>query len=240
MTPPDARERLIVALDMSSEDALAMARTLSGEVAWVKIGMTLFYKAGPEIVARLAGLGLKIFLDLKLHDIPHQVEGAAREIASLGVQMLTVHASGGSEMVEAAVRGARQGAAESGYKTPVILAVTVLTSLSEKGLNEVGVGDTPQAQVLRLARLAVGAGADGVVCSPLEATAVREALGSEAYVVTPGVRPAGSETGDQSRIATPGAAIGAGASHLVVGRPVTGASDPVDAARSILAEMESL
>ena len=231
-------ENLIVALDVDEPTALELAESLSGVVRWVKVGMTLFYAHGPAIVSRFRAAGFDVFLDLKLHDIPHQVEGAARSVASLGAGMLTVHASGGGDMVAAAVRGAREGAATAGVEPPAILAVTVLTSMDDAGLGLVGVPRSSAEQVSLLAGLAMGAGADGVVCSPLEAAAMRDLLGPEALVVTPGVRPQWSSKGDQSRVLTPTQALGAGATHLVVGRPITGASDPADAARRIIAETE--
>jgi len=234
----EARERLIVALDLGATEALDVAARLSGTVGWLKVGMTLFYDVGPTIVTRLRDMGFEVFLDLKLHDIPHQVEGAARSIATLGVQMITVHASGGSAMVAAAVEGARAGAGQAGYKPPVVLGVTVLTSMSDEALAAVGVERPSAEQVPLLARVARAGGADGVVCSPWEAAAMRDLLGGSRHVVTPGVRPRWAAAGDQSRVATPADAIDNGASHLVIGRPITGAASPADAAKRILAEME--
>ena len=179
-------------------------------------------------------LGFEVFVDLKLHDIPHQVEGAARSLALLGAGMLTIHASGGAAMIEAAVRGARAGAAESGLPVPSILAVTVLTSMDDETLASVGVCDPMAEQVAGLAALAKTAGADGVVCSPREAGELRALLGPEALIVTPGVRPAGSGAGDQARVATPAQAFAAGASHLVIGRPITGEADPAAAFEAII------
>lgn len=231
-------ENLIVALDVDEAAALDLADSLSGVIRWVKVGMTLFYAHGPSIVSRLRDAGFAVFLDLKLHDIPHQVEGAARSVAGLGAGMLTVHASGGGEMIAAAVRGARAGAAAVGLEPPSILAVTVLTSMDDAGLRHVGVSRPSSEQVPLLGGIAMDAGASGVVCSPLEAEDVRRLLGPDALVVTPGVRPAWAARGDQSRILTPAEALAAGASHLVVGRPVTGAAEPLAAARRIIAEIE--
>lgn len=231
-------DSLIVALDLERSDALELASTLHGAAGWMKVGMTLFYKEGPAVVGDIKAAGYDVFLDLKLHDIPHQVEGAARSVASLGIGMLTVHASGGRAMIEAAVRGAKAGAADAGVEPPAILAVTVLTSMSDVELESIGVGDGAAVQVPRLARLAIDAGADGIVCSPLETESVRAAIGPEALIVTPGVRPAWSATGDQQRIATPAKALSAGATHLVIGRPITAADEPERAARLILEEME--
>ena len=230
------RDSIIVALDTDAHTALALARTLQGRVRWLKVGMTLYYAEGPEIVARLRDLGFSVFVDLKLHDIPHQVRGAAREIAHLGGGMFTVHAAGGRAMMEAAVLGACEGSAECGFETPDVLAVTVLTSMDEVALAEVGVAGPVGAQVAALTSLARQAGVQGVVCSPHEAAAARETFGPEALVVTPGVRPAGADRGDQVRVATPADAIAAGASHLVIGRPITEAVDPGAAVDRIVRE----
>ena len=232
------RENIIVALDQPDlESALACARALVGHATWVKVGMTLFYREGPAAVAALREMGFRVFVDLKLHDIPHQVEGAARSLGTLGAGMLTVHASGGAAMVEAAVRGAREGAEAAGVPAPAVIAVTVLTSMDAETLNSVGVADSPADQAVGLAALAKTAGADGVVCSPREAADLRALLGPHAFIVTPGVRPLGADAGDQSRIATPAAAFTAGASHIVIGRPVTGATDPAAAFEAIAADL---
>lgn len=233
-------DRIIVALDTDAAGAQRVARMLAGRARWVKVGMTLFYAEGPSIVADLRDAGFDVFLDLKLHDIPHQVAGAAREVARLGAGMLTVHASGGSEMVRAAAEGAAEGAAEAGVAAPKLLGVTVLTSMDAATLADVGVADSVAEQVLRLAQTARDGGASGVVCSPLEAGGLRRVLGPNALIVTPGVRPAGAARGDQSRVATPAAAIEAGASHLVIGRPITAAADPARAFDEIAAELAGL
>jgi len=232
-----ADTRVIVALDCSADEALALATTLRGKVRWIKIGMTLFYANGPWIVGQLKELGFDVFLDLKLNDIPHQVSGAAAEIAKLGVGMFTVHACGGAAMMRAAVESSRRAAEEVGVAAPAVLAVTVLTSTDDAGLTEVGVQSGSADQVALLARLAGEAGVDGIVCSPQEAALVRELLGDEALVVTPGVRPGWSVRGDQARIATPAEALEAGASHLVIGRPITDAPDPAQAVARISAEI---
>jgi orotidine-5'-phosphate decarboxylase len=229
------RDRIIVALDQPDlADALACARILEGHAKWVKVGMTLFYREGPAAVRALRDLGFDVFLDLKLHDIPHQVEGAARSLASLGAGMLTVHASGGAAMMEAAVRGAALGAEETGVPMPAVIAVTVLTSMDADALASVGIGDPLADQAAGLAALAKTAGTAGVVCSPLEAADMRALLGPTALVVTPGVRPAGAAPGDQARVATPADALAAGASHLVIGRPITEAADPGAAFEAIV------
>ncbi|MBA4370572.1 MAG: orotidine-5'-phosphate decarboxylase [Coriobacteriaceae bacterium] len=232
--------RIIIALDTDMPTALALAERLHGRARWLKVGMTLFYAEGPSTVARLREMGFDVFLDLKLHDIPHQVAGAASEIARLGVGMVSVHASGGSAMVRAAAEGLAEGAAKAGVACPKLLAVTVLTSMDAAALAEVGVPDPPAEQVLRLAHVARHGGADGVVCSPEEAARMRALLGADALVVTPGVRPAGSDAGDQARVATPRAAVAAGASHLVIGRPITAADNPVAAYERIVAEVSGL
>jgi len=230
------RDRLIVALDTDAHTALGLAQSLRGHVSWLKVGMTLYYSEGPEVVRRFADLGFRVFVDLKLHDIPHQVEGAAREIARTGAGMLTVHASGGRAMMEAAVRGACEASQECGLSTPDVLAVTVLTSMDEAALKDVGVLRSASEHVELLGTLARASGVQGVVCSPHEAAAMRDLLGSEALVVTPGVRIAGTDSDDQARVATPGEALAAGASHVVVGRPITGAANPAAAVETIFPE----
>ena len=223
---------LIVALD--DDDLVAaegLARCLSGAVDAFKVGLTLFAAHGPEALFEIGQHG-RVFCDLKLHDIPTQVRGAAKSLASKGVWLTTVHASGGRAMVAAAV----EGAAAAGSGT-LVAAVTVLTSLDASDLAAVGVPSDPAGQVLRLASLAVGAGAQALVCSPQEAAAVRAAVGPGVLLVTPGIRPAGGDLGDQSRVATPGAAVAAGADYLVVGRPITAATDPRAAAEATRAEM---
>ena len=231
------RDRIIVALDLpDAATALSMAERLRGRAVWLKVGMTLFYAEGPAIVRQLRDLGFDVFVDLKLHDIPHQVRGAARSLGALGAGMLSVHASGGADMMEAAVAGAREGAEAAGLTPPAVIAITVLTSMDADTLLSVGVSDSPADQVAGLAALARTAGVDGVVCSPKEAGAMRALLGESALVVTPGVRPAWAEAGDQARVETPSAALAAGASHLVIGRPITGADDPAAAFDRIVDE----
>lgn len=226
---------IIVALDYAmAADALATARALAGSGCAVKVGKELFTAEGPAIVGRLIDLGLPVFLDLKFHDIPNTVAGACRAAAALGAWMINVHASGGREMLEAA----REAVAASA-RPPLLIAVTVLTSLDRPRLAEVGLDVEPQAQVARLARLTQAAGLDGVVCSPQE-IAVVKALGAGFLAVTPGVRPPGSAQDDQQRIATPAAAVAAGADWLVIGRPVTRASDPAAAVADIAASLEGV
>ncbi|HYK19339.1 MAG TPA: orotidine-5'-phosphate decarboxylase, partial [Pyrinomonadaceae bacterium] len=200
-----------------------------------KIGSQLFTAAGPQVVKDLIALDAKVFLDLKFHDIPHQVAGAARSAAELGVSLFTIHASGGSEMMRRAVEAVSQ-VKDSQTK---VLAITVLTSMDAATLAQVGVNSTLTESVVRLAKLAEAVGIDGVVTSPQEVASIRRAVSNpEFLIVTPGIRPATSQSEDQRRIATPAAAIAAGASYLVVGRPITGAANPLAAGRAILDEME--
>ncbi len=228
-----AKDRIIVALDCSGDEAVVLGEKLAGHARWVKIGMTLYYAVGPSIVNTMHKLGFKVFLDLKLHDIPHQVYGAASSIAQAGADLFTVHASGGELMLESAERGARRGAADAGHEdnVPAVCAITVLTSMDADQLVSVGIDE-------RLATLALEAGLDGIVCSPMEAGQMRELLGPDAIIITPGVRPKGAALGDQSRVATPAEAFAAGASHLVIGRPITRAADPVAAFEEIAAELD--
>jgi orotidine-5'-phosphate decarboxylase len=230
----DPLDQLIVALDFpSAEAALDLAGQLRGICRWFKVGMELYYAAGNAVVERLREQGFEVFLDLKLHDIPNTVAGAVRSAAGVGASLLTIHAAGGEHMLRAAAQAA------SAPGSPKLLAITVLTSMDAAELSAVGVGDTPVAQVLRLAQLARAAGIDGLVCSPQEVAGVRELMGPNALLVTPGIRPAGVGVGDQSRVATPADAIARGASMLVVGRPITRAADPAQAAAGILEEIRS-
>ena len=227
------RERLIVALDVSSSvEAQKIVAALGDSVQTYKVGMQLYTAEGPQIVRDLVASGRKVFLDLKYHDIPNTVQAAVREAAQLGVSLLTVHASGGIKMLEAAADAAR--ASSSGV---LILAVTVLTSMTENDLDETGVQSTIENQVIRLASMAIHAGCAGVVSSARELKSLRAQLGREFLAVTPGVRPAGSAHGDQARVVTPAEAISAGATHIVVGRPITGAPNPASAAIDILKEI---
>ena len=243
MAPPslvrDPRDRLIVALDVDSQaQAERLAERLDGLVRRFKIGSQLFTAGGPAVVEAIHKRGAEVFLDLKFHDIPNTVAGAAREAARLGVFMFNVHASGGLAMMKAAADGAAAAAVELSVRRPLAIAVTVLTSLDRAALNrELGVTSSVEDHVLHLAELAREAGLDGTVASPVEIAAIRRSLGAAWVIVTPGVRPAGSAAGDQSRVATPGAATRAGADYLVVGRPITGAPDPAVAAAAILEEM---
>ena len=239
MAPPDLRDRLIVALDVDSlAQAERLAERLDGLVRRFKIGSQRFTAGGPAAVEAIQKRGAEVFLDLKFHDIPNTVAGAAREAARLGVFMFNVHASGGLAMMKAAADGAAAAAVELSVRRPLAIAVTVLTSLDRAALHrELGVTSSVEGHVLHLAELAREAGLDGTVASPNEIAAIRRSLGAAWVIVTPGVRPAGSAAGDQSRVATPSAAAQAGAHYLVVGRPITGAPDPAAAAAAILEEM---
>ncbi len=230
-----ARERIIVAFDCDRERALQLADQLQGSATWVKIGMTLYYLEGPSIVQEMKERGFKVFLDLKFHDIPHQVRGAAASAAATGADMLTMHAVGGVAMMQAGREGALEGSGKD--IPPVTLGITVLTSMDAETLAATGVVRPVEEQVVALATQAREAGLTGVVASPREAAMLREALGPDTYIVTPGVRPAGSDVGDQSRIATPAQAFENGASHLVIGRPITGADDPARAFEDIVASL---
>ncbi len=240
MAAMSAREKLIVALDVSSAEAGSrLATRLHGHVGMFKVGLENFTAEGPVLPRFLVATGEKVFLDLKLHDIPNTVRAAARVAAQLGVSMFNVHASGGRKMMEAASQGAAEGSElrQDGMR-PRVLAVTVLTSLTEEALRELGISGSAEEVVVRLARLAREAGLDGVVASPREIAALRSALGPDFLIVTPGIRPVNAAADDQARIATPEAAIRAGADYLVVGRPITGTTDPAAAADAIVAEME--
>ncbi len=231
----DPRDRLIVALDVgSAAEALRLAGDLTGRCRWLKVGMELFYAEGGDLVRRLQDRGFRIFLDLKLHDIPNTVAAAVRSVHQLRVEILTVHASGGPEMLRAAARQA-----ELLEQPPLLAGVTVLTSMDDLQLQSVGIESAPQQQVLRLAALALESGLEGLVSSPLEVGALRQHFGPAPVLIVPGVRPSGSALDDQSRTATPAQAMRAGASMLVIGRPITRSSDPQRAVDNILVEMHA-
>lgn len=225
------RERLIVALDVSSASEAQKLVARIGDAAGIyKVGLQLFIAEGPGIVRDLVSSGRRVFLDLKLHDIPTTVALAVKSAAELRVDMLTIHASGGTAMLRAAT--------EAAAGRINLLAVTVLTSLNDENMQEIGVSGRVADQVLRMAALAQSAGCQGIVTSPREALTVRKALGEGFAIVTPGIRPAGAEANDQQRTATPAQAIGNGVSHIVVGRPITHAADPAKAAEAVISEME--
>ena len=245
------RDRLIVALDVPGAfQARQVVQNIGEAATTYKIGKQLFTAEGPQIVRDLVSSGRKIFLDLKFHDIPNTVAAAVKSAAQLGVSMMTVHASGGSKMLKAAVEAAAQSplpVQRSSWATagleepagPMILAVTVLTSLADTDLPEVGICGDVMNQVLRLGALARAAGCPGIVASAREVGALRRELGRDFAIVTPGIRPAGSASGDQARVVTPRDAIAAGATHLVVGRPILEASDPAFEAAKIVQEIEA-
>ena len=221
--------KIIVALDFpDAASALALVSRLDPALCRLKVGKELFTVAGPDLVRTLVSRGFEVFLDLKFHDIPNTVAAACRAAAGLGVWMLNVHASGGRRMMEAA----REALADLPHP-PLLIAVTVLTSMSATDLNEVGVAGVPADQVLRLARLTQSCQLDGVVCSAQEAAMLRADLGTDFRLVTPGIRPAGADTADQRRVMTPAEALKVGATDLVIGRPITGAADPLAALKEI-------
>jgi len=233
-----ASDRIIVALDgMDPAQAVTLAAGLPG-LSWVKVGLELFLAGGPSVVAQLRQQGLRVFLDLKFHDIPATMAGACRRAAALGAELMTVHAAAGREALQQAVVAAREGAATAGLPAPTLLAVTVLTSWDEARLAaELGLTEPLAHHVQRLATLAAAAGIGGCVCSPLEVSHLRTLFPEPFSLVTPGIRPAGSVCGDQARVLGPAEAIAAGASRLVVGRPITTAPDPAAAFAACLAAL---
>lgn len=227
--------KIIVALDFpDAASALALVSRLDPALCRLKVGKELFTVAGPDLVRELVAHGFEVFLDLKFHDIPNTVASACRAAAGLGVWMLNVHASGGRRMMEAA----REALADLPHP-PLLIAVTVLTSMNAEDLAEVGVQDAPADQVLRLARLTQSCQLDGVVCSAQESTLLRASLGTDFRLITPGIRPAGAASGDQRRVMTPIEALKAGATDLVIGRPITGAVDPLAALQQIRADIQN-
>jgi len=235
MNPPASK--IIIALDVDSRDkALSLVRVLE-EAGIFKVGLKLFTLLGPFFIHELHENGKKVFLDLKLHDIPNTVAGAVFEAVKHGVHMMTLHASGGSEMMTSAAEAASQAAKETGNPRPILLAVTVLTSLQQDQLDELGISSSPLEQVLRLARLAKNSGMDGVVCSPREIDGIRRNLGREFLVAAPGIRPRWAEAHDQKRIMTPLEAFRKGADYIVIGRPVIAAPSPGEAFRRIIEEL---
>lgn len=233
--------RLIVALDVPSlEEAKALVETLGDEVSFYKVGMELFYRVGVSVIDYLHREGKEIFLDLKLHDIPNTVAEGLCSLMEARVSLLNVHAQGGYAMMKTAGERVRTKAAQQGVPAPRLIAVTLLTSLSEEEWQRLGHTESIAQQVIRLAKLAKEAGLDGVVASPWETADIRQVCGEEFLIITPGIRPAGSEMADQHRIATPAAALQNGATHIVVGRPIRGAKDPRAAAQAIIQEMKGI
>lgn len=231
--PDGPKGRLIVAIDTPTlPRAEALAAQVAPEAGLLKLGLELFCAVGPAALAPLRRLA-PVFLDVKLHDIPNTVAGALGSLAPLSPAMVTIHAAGGPAMIAAA----RRAAEAAGGDRPLVLAVTVLTSIDVETLRAIGVAADPAEQVVRLARMAMEAGADGLVCSPREVAPIRAALGQGPALVVPGIRPAGSDVGDQARVATPAEAVADGADWIVVGRPITGAADPAAAARAIVGSL---
>jgi orotidine-5'-phosphate decarboxylase len=235
----EAAGRIMVALDYAStESAEQLIRQLEGIPCYLKVGMQLFYAAGPDFVSRLKERGYKIFLDLKMHDIPNTVKGGAESIAKLGVDVFNVHAAGGKQMMEAAMEGvdkAMTGFPAGKGTRPLVIGVTHLTSTNERVLNqEIGIAGSVEEAVLRYAVLAKEAGLSGVVASPLEVTRIKAACGEAFVTVTPGIRPVGVDAGDQSRMMTPGKAFQQGTDYVVIGRPITESSDPRQALEGII------
>ncbi|MFL5321580.1 MAG: orotidine-5'-phosphate decarboxylase [Myxococcaceae bacterium] len=237
MTAP--RDRIALAADIPLDQALSLYPSVAPHVGYVKVGLSLFVEHGPRAVKEFLSRGARVFLDLKLHDIPNTVQLAAEKAGALGVSLLTVHAQGGEAMLKAAVAGANEGAAKASVAPPRILAVTVLTSMSDADLMATGHNAGTADTAKWLAELCVKSGVTGLVCSPLEVEALRKRFGDALFLCTPGVRPAGSAKGDQTRVETPAAAIKSGSSLLVVGRPIYSAPDPVTVAKAIADEVAS-
>jgi orotidine-5'-phosphate decarboxylase len=235
-----AKDKIIFALDVANkEEAAKWISILKGRVGFFKIGLELFTAAGPDIVSQVKEAGIRVFLDLKFHDIPNTVAGAVRSAVRLGVDMMTLHLSGGNAMIAAGVGAAREESANLGLKRPKIIGVSVLTSLGDSDMKELGFRSNAVEQVITLLSVALKSGADGMVCSPADLDRVRPLAPKGFTVITPGVRPAGADKGDQSRVATPASAIKAGSSLLVIGRPISAAIDPVKAVELIVSEMEA-
>jgi orotidine-5'-phosphate decarboxylase len=233
-------DKIIIALDVETlEQARELVTSLSGTVGAFKIGKQLYTRCGPEAVEMVHAAGERVFLDLKYHDIPTTVAKAGCEAARMGVFIFNLHALGGSAMIAETVKAVHEIADKAGTPAPIILAVTVLTSMAETDLSEIGIHDPVEQVVVRLARLAQGAGADGVVASAREIGMIKQACGPDFIVLTPGIRPAASEQDDQKRTVTPARAVQAGADFLVIGRPVTQAPDPRAAALTIASELDA-
>ena len=229
--------KIIVALDVpTGKEALSLVQTLS-EAQIFKVGFTLFVSEGPSLLQKMQRHGKKIFLDLKLHDIPHQIAGAVKAGTRHGIHMMTLHSSGGREMMRKAAEAAEQEAQQTGLTKPLLLAVTVLTSLKGDQLREIGMDDNVNEQVLRLASLAKKSGMDGVVCSPQEIDLIKKEFGQDFIVVSPGIRPSWSAAQDQKRILTPKEALKKGVDYMVIGRPITKAASPSEAFLNIVDEL---
>jgi orotidine-5'-phosphate decarboxylase len=235
MTTQSLGPRIIVALDFDNEaSAMNLVEQLSPESCRLKVGKEMFTRLGPQFVEKLAAKGFDIFLDLKFYDIPNTVAGACASAADLGVWMVNVHASGGRKMMETA-----KNRLEQLETAPLLIAVTILTSMGQEDITEIGFSGTPQDNVVRFAKLTQDCGLDGVVCSPLEVAAIRETIGQDFQLVTPGVRPATASMDDQTRVMTPSDALTAGSSYLVIGRPITAAPDPMASLQAIQADISA-
>ncbi|WP_259391286.1 orotidine-5'-phosphate decarboxylase [Paenibacillus sp. 1011MAR3C5] len=241
LTREQAAKRVMVALDYPEAAAAEkLIEELKGIPCYMKVGMQLFYAAGPTFVSSLKERGYYVFLDVKMHDIPNTVKGGSNSVTKLGVDMFNVHAGGGQAMMEAALEGV-DAALSSGAAKPAVIAVTQLTSTSQSVLNDqIGIGGTVEEAVLRYASLAKAAGLDGVVASPSEVVAIKSALGASFQTVTPGIRPAGAALNDQSRIMTPAEALRQGTDYMVIGRPITAAAQPREALETIIEELISV
>lgn len=239
--PGRPNQKVIVALDVDNRiKAMELVTNLASELNWFKVGMELFSAEGPQIVREISDAGAKVFVDLKFHDIPNTVARASAAITRLGAAMLNVHCGGGKEMMQRAVEAVREAAAQERIPVPKLIGVTVLTSMSQTVLTgEAGVNRELKEHVQALALLAKEAGLDGVVASPQEVEMIRAACGPEFIAVTPGVRPVWAALNDQKRVTTPAEALRLGSTHLVIGRPITGAPDPKAACRKILQEMSN-
>lgn len=240
MNHSQSRNPIVVALDVdSAKEALSLVDRLRGLVGMFKIGKQLFTAAGPDLVRKIVTSGEQVFLDLKYHDIPNTVTMAGIEATRLGVRIFNIHAMGGTKMMKELVAGVNQAAEREKMPRPLILGVTVLTSHTQESLKEIGINRSIEEQVVHLAKLCAECGINGVVASPLEILPIRQAINDPDFVIlTPGVRPAGAAANDQSRTMTPAGAIRAGANYLVIGRPITQAANPADAAKNILEEIE--
>lgn len=240
LTASEAAAKVMIALDKpDAEAAIKLAEQLQGVGCWMKVGMELYYAAGPSVVRALKDRGFRVFLDLKMHDIPNTVRGGARSIVRLGADLFNVHAAGGIAMMSAALEGVRE-AMEAGDAPlePIVIAVTQLTSTSQQVMNEeIGIPGSVADAVVRYALLAKRAGLHGVVASPLEVSAIKSACGAQFLTVTPGIRPKGADVGDQHRITTPREAVACGADYLVIGRAITASSDPLQSLQNIVKEM---
>lgn len=241
LSEQQARDTIIVALDCDIARAQELADILQGRATWVKVGMTLFYREGPRVVKLFKDRGFKVFLDLKLFDIPFQVEGAAESAALTGADIISIHALGSSEMIQAAARGvARAGAAGVGAEAAKIISISVLTSMNDDSLKEIGIESSVEDEVSRLGALAARSGSNGMVCSPHECASMRACFGEDGLIVVPGVRPKSACANDQKRVATPAFALSHGASKIVIGRPITQADDPRASFDAIVDEILSV